>query len=766
MPPRPLGWYARRVRRGTLTVALALAVAMAALPGDSLRAQDAPPALGTPAVHEALDRAAILLAKKARPELVDAIFAKERELGRPDADVKKPRTVCDKLLKFAKPSTGPVPDAAKAVREAAAALASTLPERKGDERVAVAAVVLALDSDVEPAHLALGHEKIDGRWLPAVIAGVLPRRAAIQDALREARRLEIEVTVEEGADPILEQVYGRKGVRARWHRVALTSCTMSGEKLSRIVREAIRASTYAQWLRTGSWEDLRLPAVPLKFVLLETEKDYRAAIDLAASNGLLDEKHADRARKLNSCYIAGSLVTHGQTEAHLSSLLLYYVHSTSWLTSMGKDPQPPFEAGMLGWLNLTFFGVPPARVTWIETTTDRQKTADRRDAFTTEWIRVGDAGIAGTRAYLRHLAQRGEDPPFARSIVDQMGKISGEDLFKCVLVFEYLLETDAFLDVHRATAELPPEPATFEAAFRSTLAEFDERWREWITAAQTPPGLAQTIDGAPAPGAPPVDPVAQRALEYLRTLRAAAFRKVRRVVSTDVSFDPDLCEGCKLHTAYLAKHREQLSAWPDAHEEYPDKEGFTTEGARAGLASVIVGPGVSSPEDAIDGWMGTFYHRLPLIDPGLVRIGWSLQHGIAALDSGSMVAPFEFPAYVPWPAAGATDVPTRFSGPELPHPVPGEDQMRWGYPVTVQTFAYEAEPDVKLALWQGQPQDGLPVECWFSTPLKPTNPKLAPANAFCLIPKARLKPGTLYTVVAEGIPERTRVTWTFTTGKE
>ncbi len=37
----------------------------------------------------------------------------------------------------------------------------------------------------------------------------------------------------------------------------------------------------------------------------------------------------------------------------------------------------------------------------------------------------------------------------------------------------------------------------------------------------------------------------------------------------------------------LNLHPEQLAMWPEAHEEFPDKEGFTTEGAWAGGNSVI-----------------------------------------------------------------------------------------------------------------------------------------------------------------------------------
>lgn len=107
-------------------------------------------------------------------------------------------------------------------------------------------------------------------------------------------------------------------------------------------------------------------------------------------------------------------------------------------------------------------------------------------------------------------------------------------------------------------------------------------------------------------------------------------------------------------------------------------------------------------------------------------------------------------------------MPTRFA-PELPNPVSGEDQARFGYPVTLQLGmkALGRSDEVQMALHEGS-ESGMVVECWYSTPANPTNKDLVPAHSFALIPKAPLKSGTLYTVVAQ-VPQLGELAWSFKT---
>ena len=55
--------------------------------------------------------------------------------------------------------------------------------------------------------------------------------------------------------------------------------------------------------------------------------------------------------------------------------------------------------------------------------------------------------------------------------------------------------------------------------------------------------------------------------------------------------------------------------------------------------------------------------------------------------------------------------------------------------------------DIDMKLFEGK--DGkTEVECFYSTPSKPTNPESAPGGAWCLIPKHKLKDKMDYKVVA------------------
>ena len=59
---------------------------------------------------------------------------------------------------------------------------------------------------------------------------------------------------------------------------------------------------------------------------------------------------------------------------------------------------------------------------------------------------------------------------------------------------------------------------------------------------------------------------------------------------------------------------------------------------------------------------------------------------------------------------------------------------------------------------------GIPVDCWFLSPENPRNAELAPAGAYCLIPKTALKAGARYRVSAER-DGGAAITWSFTTGR-
>jgi hypothetical protein len=108
-------------------------------------------------------------------------------------------------------------------------------------------------------------------------------------------------------------------------------------------------------------------------------------------------------------------------------------------------------------------------------------------------------------------------------------------------------------------------------------------------------------------------------------------------------------------------------------------------------------------------------------------------------------------------------VPTRFV-PELPNPVPGADQSKFGFPVTLQLGmrATGRTDAVVMTLHEGG-ERGPVVDCHYSTPLQPTNKECVPHHCFGLIPKAALKANTTYTVIADVPGELGRLVWSFKT---
>lgn len=733
---------------------LALVASLAA--GRAAPAADAAPLVPQPLLDR-LVRAAEDLARRGRKDEANVVVDVHAELHAPAANVAALRESVGKALAKAKPVPLPLADAAHTMTKLAADIAATLPSLDDAGKRAVAKQVVRLDGTCRPAQNALGRIEKDGAWISADVLPALTRRLEIQKAVRDAHKLEIPLEEEEGWLPLLETLYHKKGISVRLGDLSVQSATHSKHQLLRQVREAARGAALANWLVNGDLAPPK-PARPYVTAFVASHDDYMRAIDAALAAGDITSKQAATYRTLSGFYSARYGVFTGTAESTISCDVFFdLVTDVTVGARTIHDAQPALLAPLMNWIYAGFLGHPMPLVAWTETeatrrgvTSDTPQQAAEREAM----LRMAKAGLAGSRAYVRWLARRGEDPAWSRAFVDEIGKLQGDALMKGTLVADWLFECDDFKRVVDETFHQPCVADTFQKAVGCPLPEFEERWREWLFAGEPPSGLAQVLGTAPTD---PVSPAEKAVLAYLDKVRRQTLGKT----AIGVGIDRELSDGCRAHALYLTKNVKQLSEWPGAHEEYPDMEGYSPAGSRAGLSSVIA-PGSDGPADAIDGWIGTFYHRLPLLDPGLVRIGWGLEGRVAVLDSGSLVAPTEQHVHVAWPAPGEKDVPRRFNA-ELPNPVPGADQSQWGYPVTLQFFA--TDPDVTMHLYAGNQRGGQEVPCHFSTPKKPTNTELAPAGAFCLIPKVPLAASTTYTVAVDGWPkDDPGGDWQFTTG--
>ncbi len=240
----------------------------------------------------------------------------------------------------------------------------------------------------------------------------------------------------------------------------------------------------------------------------------------------------------------------------------------------------------------------------------------------------------------------------------------------------------------------------------------------------------------------------------------------------EVELDDDLGQACRAHAKYLVVNARRPEVQGlGVHNEDPKLPGFTQPGKKAAQAANIA-IGNYEPIDAIEGWMATLYHRVPILEPSLKKVGFGCARGerlewVTALDVQSGRDKLPRPAPIFWPVDGQTDVPLNFPpGGETPNPIPNDKTGRAGYPITV-TFPEKSalqNADAKLEDAQGRP-----LACWLSSPASPANPQFQAnqGTTVCLIPKEPLEPEQHYRVTVQGKSADApwKKAWTFTTGK-
>jgi hypothetical protein len=631
--------------------------------------------------------------------------------------------------------------------------------------------VLALDSESEVANEVLGHILNDGDWLSPRAILWKESGARIVELEKRARDLEIVVEHTTSSNPLAVALYGEDAHQVYAHGIRLHG-GIAAFKLERILRESLRAIAFSKAILGGNVE---IPlGLNIECVFLEEEGDYDFALEEAIGCQGLSKQRYEYLRTNNERWIndtRGWMTHRWATEADLQSFVLLCHFEWRWLFFGGaSNIQPCFLVGHLNWLCLNYFGIsmPIAKEVYV---TEADSPQDRTVASKLDvpekvlWSSVGTS-LFGCRAWMKAQMKSGEEYPYALAIQSHMGEIGGVRLLKATLMNEYLQGNRELLLLIEKTKVTDPNEnyaeriLRIEAALGQTLPELEEEWAAWLFNEAVKPGILQRLVS-------PKDKTTKNEgaiaiIEKLREVRKEAFQSPP-IHHETVNLERELSEQSRKHARYLVLNPEQREVWPGAHEEYADCEGFSPEGAWAGGHSVI--HFTPDPVEAIDGWMATFYHRLPLLEPGLFGVGYGNSGRVTVLDTSSLVAPYWGEAWVVWPASGANDVPLKFQ-PELPNPVPGENQSAWGYPITLQAYwgVQKSSRTIELTLYLGKDSSGDPVACHYITPTKPFFKKHAPADAYCLIPKATLKSGEDYTVVARCPETDEKQTWSFTTG--
>lgn len=239
--------------------------------------------------------------------------------------------------------------------------------------------------------------------------------------------------------------------------------------------------------------------------------------------------------------------------------------------------------------------------------------------------------------------------------------------------------------------------------------------------------------------------------------------------------DADLSMPCLAHAEYLLKNFEVVfKGGLNVHDEDPKLPGYSVEGRKAAKASVISHMyGRGDVLVGIDIWMGSFYHRVPLLDPSLAKVGIGFAGvkdgaSILVVDSSSgKTRGIDNSKPIVYPVKDQTNVPRIFCQgfPEAPNPLPNNgDSKKAGYPITVSF--YQDKVVIKDVTATLEDEDGKEIEVWLSWQEKPAV-KGYGRNSICLIPQAPLKARTTYTAtVAAKVNNRDwKTTWSFTTGQ-
>jgi uncharacterized protein YkwD len=231
-----------------------------------------------------------------------------------------------------------------------------------------------------------------------------------------------------------------------------------------------------------------------------------------------------------------------------------------------------------------------------------------------------------------------------------------------------------------------------------------------------------------------------------------------------VELDAGLTKGCRAHADYLVRNAGDPSTEGlGGHDENPKLPGYSEEGRRAGKSSDIAFD--VEPLAAVPDWMATLFHRIPLLDPELRRVGFGASKGeksgwVVGVDVTSGRGSS---AVVCCPADGQKDVPTAYHAGERPDPVPQSKDHRAGFPVTVMFPPGAAVKDATARLLDGRGQE---VAAWVSSPEQTVDHDLQ-RNQVCLIARQPLQPGTRYTVTVSAQVDGAewKETWRFTTRK-
>ncbi|MHC4547744.1 MAG: CAP domain-containing protein [Planctomycetota bacterium] len=221
-----------------------------------------------------------------------------------------------------------------------------------------------------------------------------------------------------------------------------------------------------------------------------------------------------------------------------------------------------------------------------------------------------------------------------------------------------------------------------------------------------------------------------------------------------VDLDPEVSAACAAHCAWMERNGMK-HVWQEGDSP------MTPEGEQAGRRSCLSS---EAPGMSVLMFYSTFYHRLPLFDPGTHAIGIGHSKRYTAIDGMTRREgrAWQYPIIVPAP--GTALQPTHFP-PESPRPYPPEITQP-GFPITL-TFDRGTVTEVRARMWmeKRKPQE---IRLLVSSPEHPASQQ-RPDNrrSICLIPRRPLYGKGFFRVrVSYKLDGESREhEWVFTTGR-
>ncbi|MCA8952076.1 MAG: hypothetical protein KDE27_21380 [Planctomycetes bacterium] len=427
---------------------------------------------------------------------------------------------------------------------------------------------------------------------------------------------------------------------------------------------------------------------------------------------------------------------------------------------------------------------------------------------------------------IRDQAVSNQDWPFAQVPRERLARFRNDCRLKTwsLMTWMFAAYPDKWLRFYLALPNAETKVPTLEDVekvvvdhFKKSSAELDAQWREWargdsgvaFATGYGPPLLPERPSDIEITALEQINLVRSQEVGYTWPKKANMTEEGKWVTLSECEMDAETSLGCDLHANYVSNHPDLVHN-PDLkiHEEDPAHEDFTRRGQQAGGGNIVTSTGRATKEfarDSVDGWMSAPYHRFPMLQHNIKRLGYSHVDGaelsVSVLDMGSLEEPYdpaEAPRFAVWPAHDMKNVPTSFGNPEHPNPLADQpedeqDVTKCGYPVSIQLQQQIATQlgECDLELWESR-KGGRPpasnfvgknrpefkawsdrcrkqVECYKHTPKTPLNKKRDQRDVLFLIPKEPLDSGKVYQARAYlqlGGVDMLVFVWEFTTGSQ